>query len=386
MEVSLDNRRVVRADVFLPRIGVWTADVETDEDFTPSTSAQLVLDGALTLRGSVVRGAVEQTRWRGRLVGGAGGLAQEVPGIALRDATLASVLADALRAAGETLATGVTIDGSVPRWHRVAAPAAHAVADVARAAGLAWRVLPDGNVWLGVETWPEYRTLDAQVVDWRPEIGRVELAGDTLGVLPGQTLVVRDLSVRVGAVEHHATREALRTIVLAEPDARPAGRMLDALARLVAALTRRIDYLAHYPARVVRQRSDGALDLAPDDPRVPSCQAVPIRYGVPGVRAEVPAGARVTLTYEGGDPARPVAALWDAATVTRLRVNGASRGAAREGDVIEASSDPNPTTPGLAEWMAAVTSAVNALTPGAVGTPPQVIGEIAEGSDVVRLP
>lgn len=379
MEVTFDGRPCVRATVFLPRIGAWTADIESDDATAPAATATLTLDGALALRGTVVRGGVEVDRWRGRIVGGAGGLPREIPAGALRDTTLAAVLADALRAAGESLAAGVRVEGVAARWHRVAAPAAHAVADVARAAGLAWRVLPDGTVWLGTESWAEHRALDVDLLDWRPELGRAELAGNTLGILPGQTLTVRALTLRVGAVEHHAAREGLRTVVLAEPEARPAGRMLDALARLVAALTRRVDYLAHYPARVVQQRGDGTLDLSPDDPRVPSCQSVPVRYGVPGMRAEVPAGARVTLSYEGGDPSRPVATLWDTTTVTTLKVNDSTTRAAREGDDVT-------RTAAFATWMTSVATAINGLAPGSVTTSPSVLGTISEGSDVVRIP
>lgn len=373
MEVTLNGRACVRATVFLPRVGAWTADVDTDDPTPPTSPVTLVLAGVLTLRGAVVRGATQTDRWQGRLVGGAGGLPREIPPAALRDTTLASALGDALRAAGENLAPGVTVEGIASRWHRVAAPAAHAVADVARAARLAWRVLPDGAVWLGAETWPQHRPLDADLIDWRPELGRAELAGNTLGILPGQTLALRDLTLRVGAVEHHAEREGLRTVVLAEPEERPAGRMLDALSRLVASLTRRVDYLAHYPARVVQQRDDGTLDLAPDDPRVPSCQAVPVRYGVPGLRAEVAAGARVTLSYEGGDPSRPIATLWDTATITTLKVNGAATKAARDGEAVNRSAS-------LDAWFTAVQTATG-VTP-----PSGAIGAVSGGSEVVRIP
>lgn len=380
MEITLDGRGVVRASVFLPRVGAWTADVEAEGPEGPGARPELVLDGALRLRGTVVRGGAEQDRWRGRLVGGAGGLGRDAPPVALRDTTLAAALGDTLRVAGEALAPGVRVDGVANRWHRRLAPAAHAVADIAQAAGLAWRVLADGTVWLGAETWPEHRPLDVQVLDWRPELGRAELAGDTLGIAPGQTLRARELVLRVGSVEHHATRDGLRTVVLAEPEVRPAGRMLDALARLVAALTRRVDYLGMYPARVVQQRADGTLDLAPDDPRLPSCQAVPIRYGLPGVRATVPAGARVLLGYEVGDPARPVATLWELGSITTLAVSGGTSPAARQGHAVSV------TIPAGAVMVAAPGPFPPPGTPIPNPLPITLSGSISEGAAVLRLP
>lgn len=108
------------------------------------------------------------------------------------------------------------------------------------------------------------------------------------------------------------------------------------LRRLVEAFVgRRLDHLALYPAVVVQQRSDGTLDLSPEDPRVPSCQGVPIRLGIPGVTVTVPSGGRVLLGYANGDPSRPYASLWESGTVTRITINGGSAKVARVGDSTE---------------------------------------------------
>lgn len=379
--------RVTALSLLAPRVGMWTADVTLDADAGPDGGCTLTLDG-VSWAGGVVRGAVVNGVWRGRLAG-APALLGTAPATALRGATLALVLRELAGALGLGLATDLgALDAAAPAWHRHEGQGSQAVADIARAAGYAWRVRADGRVWMGPEAWPTFTPASpVDVVDELAEAGRLTLAGDTLGILPGQTLALRGRApVRVGVVEHRATADDLQTVVIAEPAPTERGGLLAAVERLLGRLTRRVDYLGLYPARVVAQRPDGTLDLVPDSPRVAPCQGVPIRYGLPGVRATVPTGARVLLGYEAGDPARPVATFWELGTVTRLRVNGASRGAAREGDVVEASSDPNPLTPGMAEWMAQVTATLNGIVPLAVGTPPQVIGEIAEGSDVVRIP
>ena len=92
-----------------------------------------------------------------------------------------------------------------------------------------------------------------------------------------------------------------------------------------------------------------------------------------GVTVTVPAGERVTLTYEGGDPSKPVACLWTAGAVTRITVNGATARAAREGDDVT-------KTAGMATWMSSVSSALGILTV------PSVVGTISEGSDALRIP
>lgn len=400
-ETTLNGCAVAVCSVLLPRIGVWTADVDVDAAEVPAGPATLVLAGRLTLSGTVTRGGSEAERWRGRIVGGAGGLERVVPAVAQQGGTFGLSLADVAARAGEQLSVGMDdLSGTTPIWHRIAAPAAHAVADVARAAGCAWRVLPDGTVWMGQETWPLVSPA-VDVIDWRPDLGRLELAGDVLGILPGQTLRARsDLTVRVGCVEHRATGDALRTVVLVEPDARERGRLVDAVARVVAALTRRLDYQSLYPATVVAQDGDGTLHLTPDDPRVPGCRGVPIRHGLPGVRVKVPTGARVLLTYEGGDPRAPVATLWDAPSVAELTVNGGTHPAARRGHATENGGVSvlvvdMPTTPPTTDLH--ITYAPPSGAPQVVtisGLPAGVTasgshsltGVISEGTDVLHLP
>jgi hypothetical protein len=82
----------------------------------------------------------------------------------------------------------------------------------------------------------------------------------------------------------------------------------------------RVDYLASYPATAVTQNGDGTLEIQPDDSRLPSLSSVPIRYGVPGVSAQIANGGRVLLAFAGGDPAKPIATVWEAASVVSLTV------------------------------------------------------------------
>lgn len=377
MDLSLNGKPVLRATILAPRVGAWVADVVVDTDEDLIGAQDLTIEG-VTLRAAVHRGGVAYQRWSGRLVGGSAGLPEPVEPVNQFTTTLAIALADVLREAGETLSpTSADLSAPVSRWHRAAGTAANAVADVARAAGYAWRVLFDGTVWVGAETWAAVAPTGVELLDHRPEVGRIELGGDAaalLGILPGQTLTVDGVTARVGVIEHRVDATTIRSVVYAEPSERPAGRLIDAVSRLVAALTRRVDYLGLYPCRVIEQRADGTLDLLPDDSaRLASCTAVPLRPGLPGVSIEVPAGARVLLGYEAGDPSRPVATLWEASTVSTLKVNGSSTKAARDGESVVRSSALNT-------WFDAVQLATG-VTP-----PAGAIGSISGGSDVVRIP
>lgn len=211
------TRRASSLRVLLPRVGVWTADLTVDDGEALSGRVTVAVEGALTLVGSVLRGAVGAEVWTGRLVGGAGGLGRPVAALPHRAVTLADVLAQALSDAGETAAADLgDLSAAYAHWIRRASVAAHTVADVARAAGYAWRVRTDGSVWVGAEAWTAYTPADVELVAWDDRAGTLTLSGSTLGVLPGQTLTVGGRTIRVGAVEHRAGPETLRTIVVAE--------------------------------------------------------------------------------------------------------------------------------------------------------------------------
>ena len=105
------TRRASSLRVLLPRVGVWTADLGVDDGETLSGRVTVAVEGALTLVGSVLRGAVGAEVWTGRLVGGAGGLGRPVAALPHRAVTLSDVLAQALSDAGET-ADAATVGAS----------------------------------------------------------------------------------------------------------------------------------------------------------------------------------------------------------------------------------------------------------------------------------
>lgn len=358
-----------------PRVGVWVADLEVDTDEAITGAVELDLEGS-SWRGTVARGGVELGRWRGRIVGGAGGLGAVLGPTAFADTDLRAVLSETLRDAGEQLAeTSATLDASVTRWARMAAPASHTVADIAHAAGCAWRVLADGTVWVGAETWEALDLgADLDVITVDPRVGRHELAGDAaLAIVPGRVVTLDNQAVRVGAVEHRLIEVTLRTVVFEERATDPANRLLAAVEAIVARATRRLDFCAFYPGRVVAQDGDGGpLDVELDDQRFALPRGISYRT-LPGVSLTVPAGTRVLVGFEGGDPSKPFASLWELGDVTKLVLGGGSQRAAREGDGVTAS-------PSFDAWIAAVSTATG-VTP-----PAGELATITSGSDVLRLP
>lgn len=163
--------------------------------------------------------------------------------------------------------------------------------------------------------------------------------------------------------------------------------MLDELARQLAAYVRRVmarvEYVDLKPATVLAQ-SGQLLELECDAPTaLPRLVDVPIRHGLPGVTAvSVVAGARVRVGFDGGDPRKPFAVLWDAGNATSVTFNGGTHEAARKGHAVRV------TIPiGTVE----VANPAYPATPGAPPTIPNpapiaLDGTITEGAGVLLLP
>ncbi|HUB09466.1 MAG TPA: hypothetical protein VMB50_20850 [Myxococcales bacterium] len=207
----------LRARIGIPRVGVWHADVALDTD-DPSAiqddqAVELILDnGRLTLQGAVRRASVAYGTTLARLVGGAGGLPQPVPAKAFAQVSLQAVLQDTLQAIGEQLSGSAdpnTLALFLSSWTREGTAAYRAVAALAAEAGVPWRLLQDGSLWLGPETWPSSSVKHYEVLSWDPADSRAEMSSDDPGLWPGTTWE----GGQVSYVEHRIDPDKLRTKV-----------------------------------------------------------------------------------------------------------------------------------------------------------------------------
>jgi hypothetical protein len=222
---AVNGLNVIEGAIFIPRIGVWHADLSVDAFQAPSGAATIRL-ASQTLAGKFVRAGLDlRQRLQVRVVGGAGGLATPLAPRSYGSIPLKVVLQDALRDAGEVLSP--TADASLlatqlTAWSRMAAPASSVVAQLLQAVPNAvWRVLVDGTVWCGFESWPASSLPDTVPIQSEPELGRVTIASDAPAVLPGTTFQYRApgvgaVTARVGYVQHHIRRGEVRTVLLTE--------------------------------------------------------------------------------------------------------------------------------------------------------------------------
>jgi hypothetical protein len=218
--------------------------------------------------------------------------------------TVGKVLADAVTAGGEALSD--TIDPSLlvtalPSWQRQAGPVSRSIQAVVDQTGSVWRVLRDGTIWVGTDSYPETTTphvfLDE---DW--DSGVIEIAPELPDLVSGITFRGQTIKYVVHTVDSGKTRtEACLDS--------PSG-LLD---RFLAGVRQEIRYSRSYLCKVVSQNTDYSLELMPYDATFQGkgISRVPIRCGIPGVRVKVSKGCRVRVQWDDGNPSKPYANSWD---------------------------------------------------------------------------
>lgn len=119
--------------------------------------------------------------------------------------------------------------------------------------------------------------------------------------------------------------------------------ILDSILRAVDARIAKLDTHALYEGTVIKQTSDGLLEVKLDDSRFgPGFQHLSIAFGIPGVTVEVPKGTRVAVGFHDGKRDKPIVRHWLDGDATVLTINAttvkfgdaAIQGVARLGDSV----------------------------------------------------
>jgi hypothetical protein len=206
------------ADVFAlaltePRVGVWTA-------------ALSCLDGAADLSQGLEIRIADSVAWRGVVrssgvhngvrsiaaVGGKGGLSTVLEPKSYQGVPLRIPLADIVAGAGETLSPACDaglLGIMLRRWSRIRQSAAFSLAALLDAVGgPAWRILPDGTLWVGTESWAEV-TAPYIISSAEPHQDVATLVSERPDIHPGQSVGGR----HIASAEHRIDRRTLVTRV-----------------------------------------------------------------------------------------------------------------------------------------------------------------------------
>jgi hypothetical protein len=214
--ITANGKGVISATICMPRLGAATADLIVDAQDAITGACLLVIESGLQLSGFATRTGVWQDTAYLRWTAGAGGLSKLATPKHYRSTSARIVFLDLMRAGGETLSPtsdAKTTGLSLAAWTQIAQPIGNALSALlgdARLTANAWRVLPDGTVWAGAETWPDAglkNVVDYQELGRLPNEGRSELGFEAPALLPGTSLGGR----RVSYVEHTLREDVVRT-------------------------------------------------------------------------------------------------------------------------------------------------------------------------------
>ncbi len=326
MSVFLNGDAVSALALTVPRIGPWHADVSLTPNGTqPSGKVTLSVFG-VEYKGAVLRSGVTKALPFARIIGGAGGLGTVLPPKTYQGTDVKLPLSEILQGVKESLSPTsdtAALAKRLPFWVRVEGTAGESLASVLSLAGIpCWRVLRDGTVWVGSESWPASGLTDVTLLERDPHLGRYDFYAEKPAVFPGETWDGH----RVSVVEHRFTADSLVTSVWVEPEgaAGETDRVKAGLEAFVRKFTAPMKYARRYECRVVAQNADLTLELAPDDPEIGTLSNIPIYYGLPGVTAKVPSGARCLLEFLGGSPDKPAVTGWRVGTTTELDFGAAA--------------------------------------------------------------
>jgi len=221
--ITANGKGVIAATICMPRLGAATADLIVDSQTDITGSCLLVIESGLQLRGFAARTGIWQDTSYVRWTAGAGGLSKLATPKHYRSVSARVVLLDLCRAGGETLSATSdprTTGLSLAAWTVISGRPGEAGGTVGngisallmdgRLTANAWRVLPDGTIWVGAETWPDAglkNVVDYQELGRLPHEGRSELGFEAPTLLPGVSLGGR----RVSYVEHTLRDDTVRT-------------------------------------------------------------------------------------------------------------------------------------------------------------------------------
>jgi hypothetical protein len=311
---------ILTGSITLPLVGAWSAVLELDAEALPTGAASIVVqrdDGgeAELFVGTITSGALFEGRAEVLLSGGeaslVGGTAVTLEPRSYIDSDenvpLSLLVADIAADAGEVLAEGVEdalLATTVARWVRARGRGGRAL-DMLPVES--WRVLADGTLWAGTETWPE--ATDVEGLFQQGDDGAVlvlDVAPDAASLRPGTTI----LGQRIRLVVYKLTATGLSAELHYAESARG---VAEELRQAVAAVQPPAAYGRTHRATVAAQRADDTLDLETDSTEIGDVNAVPLRVGIPGARVILPVETEVRLAFEAstdypaGDPRLPYA-------------------------------------------------------------------------------
>ena len=317
---STTTANVIGGSIMSTLVGNWTADLVIDQvdgtGFSGGTQVTITSENGYSRTGVIdpSRTGDRLDAVHVRVLGGAGGMLKPAtarsfvqPGAFARD-----VVNGLVSDGGETLSTstdagflttnltawsvlgGNTIARNLKLLLQIVAPSMN------------WRILADGTLWIGSETWPASSVV-YDVLDFDPAKGTYHIGAESPFIVPGISLAGVGNVSRVLDVIEAGTMHSTVWIDIPGGD-RGVNYATQEMAKQGLP---GVDYYALYLCQVASQSSDlTTVDLQPQGARnkalIGGLQRVPVRF-MAGVKVQMAPGSTVLLGWDGGNPEVPFA-------------------------------------------------------------------------------
>jgi hypothetical protein len=316
--VTANDVGVISGRITRPLVGVWTADLVLDQPdgtgFDPGTKVTISSENGYSLAGVVDPNRTGDflDAVHVRVIGGAGGMGQAAINRAFvqPQAFVRDVVNGLMSDSGESLSS--TTDAgflatNLAAWSVMGKPVSWNLRALLKivAPAFSWRILADGTLWIGAESWPSATgTFDTMEQD--PADGSYVLGVESPFVVPGTSIDgVGHVNRCVDVIE----ARRMRTHVYLDLPGEGERGLQASVARMVAQAVAGVDYYALYRFRVDAQSADlTTVDVSPVGDRnkqlLRGLQRVSVRVAA-GIKVQFAAQATVLLGWDGGDPSQP---------------------------------------------------------------------------------
>lgn len=369
----INNKPIVECHLMLPKIGAWMANdvlIDSDEEFNIGDSVTMnFLDQ--TFKGTVLDTGVFRGFQQCTIIGGSGKFPDQLESSSYNSIPLGQVVNDIARKTGHTVSTSSDqnlLNHNLVGWNILKMKASLALVKLLDSQGAIWRILPDGTLWIGFETYTPLNINDFLVIEKFPEQARWNIYNEEYLIQPLSSLDGNNIQ----QVEYFISKNELTQIVF----------FTNTFGDSIDQLTSQEDnilYNTTYRCSVVSQKSDGSLDLLPNpsnDLIKNGFSNVPIVYPFPGMKIEVPSGTICYVKFANNDPQYPRVFAWeDQTSTTGIKVHMIhdikEQPAARKGDSVNVGQltfigmgqlqfTPTGGMPGMAGSSVTLTASVGA--------------------------
>ena len=192
-DLTCNGIPVLHGDVFMPRVGPWSAQIVLDTAAIPTNPIVIESTAGLRLVGTIERGDSTEGRVDLLVRGGMGNLRKVLPPVGYRPEggiRVGTILTDLARDSGEAFGASAEIaETYLDAWIRERGTVAGAVRALAVQLGCSWRLDPNGRVKIIRETWPVVDPPGVQLVSVDPHFLGMDVAVDVLipDFVPGIT-------------------------------------------------------------------------------------------------------------------------------------------------------------------------------------------------------